>query len=110
LNQRLYACNLTKHSLQILAYPAEEKIAEGCEYQRDQALLLDSLLPFFCRLLLLVTVTGKEMMKNKNSAKWDPEIYVTCLAQLSAFDDYNGSFWKNEAPMVHPTIPSLSKY
>ena len=67
--------------------------------ERHKALLLTSLLP-----LLSPLITSQ----NHNRGEQDLETYVACLAQLSAFADAEGSFWKNEAAVVHPPLPDAS--
>ena len=64
--------------------------------QHQKALLLNSLLP-----LLSPLITSK----NRHEDEQDLETYVACLAELSAFADAEGSFWKNQSAIVHPPLP-----
>lgn len=73
------------------------RIADKSQHQK--ALLLNSLLP-----LLSPLITSQ----NRHQDEQDLEIYVACLAQLSAFADAEGSFWKNESAVVHPPLPDTS--
>lgn len=73
------------------------QIANKSEHHK--ALLLTSLLP-----LLSPLITSR----NCHQHEQDLETYVVCLAQLSAFADAEGSFWKNEDAVVHPPFPDTS--
>jgi hypothetical protein len=73
------------------------QIADKSEHHK--ALLLTSLLP-----LLSPLITSR----NRHQDEQDLETYVACLAQLSAFADAEGSFWKNEGEVIHPPLPDTS--
>jgi len=73
------------------------RMADKSEHHK--ALLLNSLLP-----LLSPLITSQ----NRHQDEQDLETYVACLAQLSAFADAEGSFWKNEDAVVHPPLPDTS--
>src|SRR6202044_1986556 len=63
--------------------------------------LLGSLMP----LLYPLIVSHRPEMLNEESQLEKLEIYVSCLARLSAFTDSKGSFWRmREDAMDHPPL------
>jgi len=77
---------------------------DRCQHPKDEnydhrkAFLLTSLLP-----LLSSLITSKIQYRDSNQEETkDLEIYVACLAQLSNFEPFGGSIWKNQSALVHP--------
>ena len=63
--------------------------------------LLESLMPLLSPLI----ASHRTEMLNEDSQLEKLEIYVSCLARLSAFRDYKGSFWRmREDAMQHPPL------
>ena len=82
----------------------QPKHEPASKYEHRKALLLNSLLP-----LLSPLITSKiryQASEGEELKTEDLEIYVACLAQLSAFTDSEGSLWKNQAALAHPSPPN----
>ena len=60
-----------------------------------KALLLNALIPLLQPLI----------DSHDEYSRGQLEIYVSCLAQLSDFQDKKGSYWTNTAPVEHPALP-----
>ena len=79
-------------------------------FEHRKASLLTSLLPLLSSLITskikyrASQQEGTEDSASQEKGTKDLEIYVACLAQLSAFKDSQGSFLKNRSALVHPSL------
>jgi len=77
-------------------------------YDHRKASLLTSLQPLLSSLITSKLQTLKDGTKNQafpaEETLKDVEIYVACLAQLSNFENFHGSIWKNQSAVIHPVL------
>jgi len=84
-------------------------------YDHRKASLLTSLQPL---LSSLITSKFQTLNLHQDGTKdqalpaektKDLEIYVACLAQLSNFENFDGSIWKNQSAVIHPVLSTSNE-
>ena len=106
------AVQISKHPKNEPGQKDEHEELAGSNYDHRKASMLTSLLPLLSSLITSKVQSWASQQEGTKDQAFleeegkDLEIYVACLAQLSAFEDSQGSIWKNQSAVVHPTLSS----